>query len=301
MKTKILTLLFGFGLIINGYAQSQSDLLEKAYKKKSVEMLTRFFDNWADEIKPNENAIVNDTILEAYRVFKEFYHPTKLSLLGGSEWGDSIYKNSRYFITQAQLKKIFFVDKIYSEDEADSVAIAKIKEIHKNDSLLQSRLIERRQNGHLSYLTLESYGPASEYFKEKTPSLVDSIIEFYPHIDNNHQKVVYLTKDYLQLLNNFLGNSHSELGKGSIMNPAYSKGESKKRKDFLDKLVTIFYGHWGGYWQLYTYPVAYSITFDRSMKYAKVDYQIVYEGGEAVLEKKDNHWKIIRGKRTWIE
>ncbi len=85
------------------------------------------------------------------------------------------------------------------------------------------------------------------------------------------------------------------------MNPARSSGESEKRKAFLENDIKIWYGHWGSYWQLDSYPVVYSITFDKRMLYARVDFRMVYEGGEAVLKKKNGQWVLVTSKRTWIE
>jgi|JI8StandDraft_1071087.scaffolds.fasta_scaffold06768_2 hypothetical protein len=302
MKTILHILLLSFGLIINGFSQSQPDLLEKAYKKKSVDMLTQFFDNWTIEIKSNESAYQNDTILEAFKVFKGFYRPTQLSLLGGSEWGDSLYVNSKYFLVQTRLNKIYFVDRLfYSDNEADSLTVLKIIEEYGNDSTKLKLWIHYDKNGRLDDFTIKTFGPSSKYFTENAPVVKDSIMEFYPSIDYTDKKAVYLTKDYQNIIDRFLGSSHTKLGQGGIMNPARSKGASRKRKAFIDNLITTFYGHWGGYWQLNTYPYVYSITFDKEMKYAKVDYRMVYEGGEALLEKQNDKWVIIHAERTWIE
>lgn len=302
MKTILHILLLSFGLIINGFSQSQPDLLEKAYKKKSVDMLTQFFDNWTIEIKSNESAYQNDTILEAFKVFKGFYRPTQLSLLGGSEWGDSLYVNSKCFLVQTRLNKIYFVDRLfYSDNEADSLTVLKIIEEYGNDSTKLKLWIHYDKNGRLDDFTIKTFGPSSKYFTENAPVVKDSIMEFYPSIDYTDKKAVYLTKDYQNIIDRFLGSSHTKLGQGGIMNPARSKGASRKRKAFIDNLITTFYGHWGGYWQLNTYPYVYSITFDKEMKYAKVDYRMVYEGGEALLEKQNDKWVIIHAERTWIE
>lgn len=302
MKTTLQIFLLSFCLILDAFGQTQADLLEKAYKKKSIEMLTQFFENWANEITPNTMHYSNDTIQEAYQVFKGFYKPTELSLIGGSEWGDSIYSNSKYFVVQTRLNKICFVDRIhYSIKEIDSLTVAKILEIKSNDSVAQKLWIHFDKNNRLDEYSIEVFGPTSEYFETNIPILVDSIVEFYPTIDYVNIKPVYLTNEYQNLIDAFLGSEHTNLGEGGIMNPARSKGESKRRKEFLDILIKTFYGHWGGYWQLNTYPYVYSITFDKEMKYAKVDYRIVYEGGEAILEKQGENWIIIDGRRTWIE
>ncbi|MEA4850044.1 MAG: hypothetical protein VB126_01125 [Paludibacter sp.] len=303
MKMRLLHSLIFISLTMQiAVGQTQYDLIEKAYKKKSIQMLSQFFDNWSIEISPNNSVIKNDTIKEVYNVFKEFYKPTQLSLLGGSEWGNSIYLRAKYFVVQSKLKKIYFADKVYFTDkELDSLSIVKIKEHYKNDSITQIKMIQLDNNGHLDSYLISAYGPTSKYYPEYNPLLKDSINEFYPQIDYFDKKAVYLTTEYQKLLEKFLGDSHSKLGSNGIMNPARSKGESKKRKTFIDNLITTFYGHWGGYWQLNTYPYINSITFDKEMKYAKVEFRMVYEGGEALLKKEGEKWIIINSHITWIE
>jgi len=139
---------------------------------------------------------------------------------------------------------------------------------------------------------MENFGP------EIKSHLADSIMNFRPSINCNNKKPLYLTSHYDSILNNFLGNKYFQLG---VMSPATAKDESKKRQAFLEHEIKIFYGHWGGYWQLFSYPVAYSITFDKQMHYAKVNFRMVYEGGEAILENQSGRWVLISSRRTWIE
>lgn len=280
--------------------QTQYDLIENAYKKKSIQMLTQFFDNWSNEISPNNSEIKNDTIKEAYNVFKGFYHPTQLSTLGGSEWGNSLYMNSKYFLVQTKLNHILFVDKLfYTDKEKDSITVSFYTNLFKNDTVRLKNELKRDANGNLMPYVYENWDIG--FNDMKILKAVDSIEKFYPTIDYKDIKAVYLIPKYQDLMDNFLGNSYNKLGKGGIMNPARSKGASKKRKAFIDNLITTFYGHWGGYWQLNTYPYINSITFDKYMKYAKVDFRLVYEGGEALLKKEGEKWILINSKRTWIE
>jgi hypothetical protein len=85
------------------------------------------------------------------------------------------------------------------------------------------------------------------------------------------------------------------------MKPARSKGESAKRQRFLEERIKIWYGHWGGYWQLISYPEAYMITLDPELTYARVSFRLVYEGGYAIFKRVDTHWVLVTAKRTWIE
>ena len=130
---------------------------------------------------------------------------------------------------------------------------------------------------------------------------MDSNISFRPPVNFPNKKIVYLTAKYKRLLNGFLGNKHVGMGKEGIMQVAYSKGESRKRMDFISNAVRLFYGHWGGYWQYETYPQATSIVFDSQMQRAVVFFRFVYEGGEVIMEKQNGEWTIVSGKLTWME
>ena len=129
----------------------------------------------------------------------------------------------------------------------------------------------------------------------------DSITDFRPVVAVPNKQCIYLTSAREKTLTAFLGNTHVPLGTGGIMQPARSSGESEKRKQFLENLVKIWPGHWGGYWQLGSYPVAYTITFDKDMLTAQVDFQMIYEGGESTLKKINGQWELISSRRTWIE
>jgi hypothetical protein len=126
-------------------------------------------------------------------------------------------------------------------------------------------------------------------------------VDFRPQVKVPGKQAIYLTAARAETLRAFLGDKHLPLGAGGIMHPARSRGESEKRKTFLGKAIKIWYGHWGGYWQLDSYPVASSITFDKSMGYARVSFRMVYEGGEAILKKTGGQWVLLSSKRTWIE
>ena len=133
------------------------------------------------------------------------------------------------------------------------------------------------------------------------PGSKDSIVHFRPEVGFASPKTVILTEYYDTLLNAFLGNTHLPLGAGNIMAPARSKGESADREAFLGRVVKIWYGHWGGYWQLHSYPLVGQLILDRKMESAQVYFRMVYEGGTAYLKKINGKWELVSAKRTWIE
>jgi len=262
-------LLISFFLLITicCFGQKRTQLLSKAYQTKSIQLLDTFFRNWIIETKAlsieSFNSL-NDKTKEVYNVFQVFYNPKDLDKIGGSECGNDLYKNAKYLVIQNQV--------IY--EIGDSITVAS------NDTL-----------NYINYITT----------KDNSAFPTDTLKNFRPNINLDSSKTVVLTKDYDDLLNYFLGSKHTKLGIGNIMAPAKSSGESKKRQEFLEKFIKIFYGHWGSYWQLYSYPTVQKIRFDNSFTNAIVYYRMVYEGGEAYLKKINSKWTLIKAERTWIE
>jgi len=292
------------------YSQTQGKLLEQAYKKKSTELLNQFFINWHNEIPTISNtefSNLNDTLKQAYNVFTAFYKPCAIDSVGGSEFGNKLYENVDYLIVQNETKIYITSDKLYYTDqEKYDFAV----EYYHNWNNLKDSI----KNIRLDYLKkimesdkFKNKGVEIEYMigrripeKIKT-TLIDTLKKFRPEINCEGKIPVYLNEEYRNLLNAFLGNTYLPFGTGGIMNPARSKGESLKRQKFLENSIKIFFGHWGGYWQLLSYPQAYSVIFDKNMQYAKVEFRMVYQGGEAFLKNENGSWKMIFSRITWIE
>ena len=299
---KALTIVLLF--IINlGYAQKTEQLLEKAYKERSKEQLANFFLQWNKEIPPIDLADLeqlNSYQREAYNAFTAFYKPHRLDSIGKSEWGNDIYKQTDVLLVQNQIQ-IFSQKIFYSDAEIDSIITSSVNRTETQDSTRQRIL--RRVDGKLNQEIRNEYGFENS-FSFQYPDIgipVDSIMNFRPNIKVPGKLCVYLTTEREKTLKAFLGDKHLPIGSGGIMNPARSKGASEKRKKFLEHHIKIWYGHWGGYWQLKSYPVASSITFDKDMQYARVNFRLVYEGGQAILKKIDGKWTLISSKITWIE
>ncbi|PWT71247.1 MAG: hypothetical protein C5B59_18575 [Bacteroidetes bacterium] len=248
--------------------QGQSDsLLFNSYNSKSLETLQLFFENWASETRAVSNAEfleLNDTEKNIYEIFQAFYDPKDIPRDGGSAFGNEIYKNAKYLILQ---------------DKIEYTLVDSIANLFQDDkAILNNAVLNNRTKGNC-----------------------DSLVHFRPRLSFTEAKCVFLTGQYDSLLNKFLGNKYSNLGTGSIMSPARAKGESEKRMKFLSKFVKIWYGHWGGYWQLYSYPYATRILIDRDLQNALIDYRMIYEGGYAFMHKTNGKWELVKAKRTWIE
>ena len=281
--------------IVSAQSESQAKLLKKAYKLHSTKMLYEFFDNWSEEVKSNEDEAQNPYVAEAYKVFAAFYQPMQTVARSGER--KTMYDDKPYFIVQGSLWKISEAEVIpYKPEEIDSFMVASILQKFPDDTVEQKVWMGFRNNYKPDYS-----GYAYPSFCKVTTTTIDSAIVFRPPVQFTGKKVVYLTKGYEKLLNSFLGNKHVALGEDDIMQPAYSKGNSRSKHKFINNAALIFYGHWGGYWQYETYPKANQIIFNPEMNRAVVLFRFVYEGGEAILEKLDGEWKVVDFRFTWME
>jgi hypothetical protein len=284
----LLSLLFAWLL---SCGQKRDSLLLKAYQTGSTEKLGAFFNEWAMETAPLAPSTIekmDQTAQNVYSLFQQFYNPLDLQRIGGSEWGNDIYKKARYLVLQDRIR-FGFVDTLDREILLQRQYAELAAGLHVS---LDSVIKTSKEDGNERWCRIDDW---------PTPKIWDSLIDFRPPLRFGSPEGVVLTERFRTLLNQFLGNDHLSLGAGNIMSPARSKGESKNRQQFLEKYIKIWYGHWGGYWQLYSYPVVASITFDHTFSHAVINYVLVYEGGYAYFVKKGGVWMLVEARRTWIE
>lgn len=273
----------------------QAMKLQSAYKHHSVDELYQFFDNWASDIQSTETADDSPYLAEAYNVYRAFYQP----LLSDYK-GVSYYKDKPYYIIQGSLWKISEAECIILPHERDSFFVARIRQSSPNDTVYQNETIQ---------LVLKDkrkrpcYGDGFCWplFTNIPIITLDSAIDFRPAVFFPDKKIVYLTENYKKLLDNFLGEEHMGIGEKKIVQPAHATIKSFDKMGFINNAATIFYGHWGGYWQYETYPEANHIIFNPDMSRALVYFRFKYEGGEVLLEKQNNEWGIVEVKYTWME
>ena len=116
---------------------------------------------------------------------------------------------------------------------------------------------------------------------------------FRPTTIVNPKKQLFLTKEYKDALNSFLGTKHSEVGEGDIMSPSQPKEESFFKFKFVRQYLPILEGHWGGYWYLETFPIVYRIIFDENFENAFVDFR---DGYRTIMQ-----YKVTKHKDKWID
>jgi len=304
MKIRYLLLLVVFLVFFKAnvvFSQTAAPL-EQAYTENSRDKLKKFLDDWASDLKPaseKEISEMSKIVQQAYSVFEAYYNPHDLKTRGGSQFGNEAYLPFNYFIVSPALR-IYTAEKVYfTNEEIRSYTIAEIKKRVKSDSL-KIELIDRYDKGQNEQL-IEFWGPYGLVYPDTLEKQVEAVADFRPGITQTSGTMLYLTDKYHRALTDFLGNSNIPFGLNGPAQIATATGESKNKMRFLGNFVKIYYGHWGGSWELSTPPIVHKMTFDRNLKYVKVDFTMVYEGGSAFLGFENGKWNLISAKRTWIE
>ncbi len=127
------------------------------------------------------------------------------------------------------------------------------------------------------------------------------IVNFRPNMNIPDYSVVYLTRKYETILDNFLGEEFGPFGEGSVMNPSHPRGESKLRHQFLELVVRIIPGHWGGYWHFATHPAIGYITINSELTRALLDYRAGWGGRSIELYREGEDWVVGKTGYIWME
>jgi len=266
--------------------QDLSKSFNHAFKKSDSDSLLALLVQWNNSIKSNESEVSDDKYCKAvYSIFNEFYTPFDLARIGSSEWGDSIYRD-KFAIIQ---NKVNYA--ITEFPNPDSIII-QLKE----ESISLSEFEKKFGDEHHMY----GYYKDLKYPDTRELDKVE-ITKFRPKTTLPVDKRLYLTTKYQTELIQFLGNQHSPIGEGGIMNPARATKKTWKRQNFLNEYLNVIYGHWGGYWHLETHPEVSLVVINPELTKAVLYFRIVYEGGEAYLENNNGKWTLIESKLTWIE
>ena len=280
--------------------EGQKELLDRAYWEKSVEKLQQFFENWADEIPQNEAEVTNDTIAEAYRVFKAFYQPMQLELLTDSVYGKdtNLFMNKPYYIVQGSLWEVRVAEQIpYTRAERDSFLVTRAREYKLEHPWVNLEEVLRD--------TFE-YSPRYEYPSfppfEYVPSWrIDSAIRFCPNVYFEGKKVVDLTLEYRKLLDDFMEKSVNNSRDPNKLRELMTGYESGMRSDFLSWAASVREHHRSMSWDYQTGPWVYGIILDAQLQRAVVLYYYRFVGYQATLLKEQSEWRVAKVVSTWIE
>jgi hypothetical protein len=208
------------------------------------------------------------------------------------EWNMSIRANTQEYINQNDTIKAVF--EVYTEFYRP-FDLLKLGDWEWGNNL----------NAGSKYIAVQNkifYSCTEDFEKFNWNDIVkDSIINFRPPLTIAPEKILYLTSEYEEAITVFLGTESKPLGDENIMNPSRPAGESEKRFNLIRNYIPVLHGHWGGYWHLSTHPETGTIIFNKNFTKAKIFFRVGYQGGEAILEKQDEKWKIKTSKATWIE
>ena len=272
--------------------------MDRAYWEKSVETLQQFFENWANEIPQNEAEVTNDTVAEAYRVFKAFYQPMQLELLTDSVYGEdtTLFMNKPFYIVQGTLWEVRVADGIpYTRAERDSFLVTRAREYKLEHPWIDLEEVIRDTFEYRPRYEYPSF-PPFEYVPSRR---IDSAIRFCPNVHFEGKKVVYLTPEYRVLLDRFMekpGNSRDPNKLRELM-PGY---ESGIRSDFLSWMA-LARRHNMESWDYQTGPCVYGIILDSQFQRAVVLYYYRFAGYQATLLKEQGEWRVAKVVSTWIE
>ncbi|MBN1599277.1 MAG: hypothetical protein JW894_13365 [Bacteroidales bacterium] len=150
------------------------------------------------------------------------------------------------------------------------------------------------------YYLIQS-GIEYDYYFKSYGDISYTINDFRPEINDDTINCLYLSTDYKSAINCFLGSDEAPGDFNDIVKLAFLTGETHRRYVFLRNFLLFIPGHWGDYWHLETHPEVWLISFNEVKDSAQVYFRIGYEGGEAILGKENDSWKIVDHYMTWIE
>ena len=111
---------------------------------------------------------------------------------------------------------------------------------------------------------------------------------------------VYLTGDFQDGINGFLGFQYNSGRESPPITPAISDDEIKNRASFLGKKIKIMNYHWSYGYHFQSHPDIREIYINEERNKARIYFSIIYQGGYMSAEKRNGIWEITEAKLTWI-
>ena len=142
-------------------------------------------------------------------------------------------------------------------------------------NIIQAKhLVEESKEGFPNDTAYEFYKPAK------------TLLNFRPLLPFKNKGYLFLTNEYKQAINNFLG-------LGSFQGDITRNDTIFERYKFLTPSLPIVYGSWGGYWHIETFPIIDRIIFDANFEKAAVDFRYSYENTllQYRLTNIKGHWQ----------
>ena len=247
------------------YAQGagQADLLERAYSTDSYELLCQFFDNWHQEVTPNEAEASDPWLKEAYKVYAAVCQPEVLA-----QWHVSMSEKP-FLIVQGRIWKVGYLqqsDRFFRKGDVPFDLRFTVV-----DSSVEFRPNLLVDSVTTVYLTDGYKKLAKEFFatyhlpplKFDLPDIADA------DSDEEASQPIGFTAEY-----------DEELNRGQFL-----------RKYVSDVNPCYFSG-----WRIRPFFTIGEIVFSPSRKYAIVEYSIHSHGsgGIFVMEKRHGRWTFLR-------
>ena len=278
-----------------GFSQGpgQKYLLWAAYGQRSDSLSCLFFENWAKEFPPNEAAVTNDTIREAYEVYRSFYTTIFSENLKDKRIA-SVYQDQPFVVVQGTLQKVCMTKNIpYTPQECDSFLVEQIRRYFPEESwemmVDQIRSDDRYFPRHTKSI---------DRFLQVPSAIVDSAIDFRPALRYDNKEVLYLTKGYGDLLRSFVGEQETYRHEP----PSSYDVEWRRRKvAFLNRMIPVLEYYKDANWRYLPGPYVHEIVLDSHMQRAVVVYSGLYAGFQTIMEKQNGRWVVLKTQDLWIE
>ena len=170
-----------------------TDKLNSSFSQNKPDSLESFFADWNKSVSPNTNGFVhqNDTIAAVFSVYKAFYKPFNLLVLGKWEWGNNLNSRSKYAVLQ---NKIYFLTL-----PADGINYFGWKSL-KRDSISNFRPLTDLPSDKVLYLTTEYSKSINIFLGDESTSLGEGNIMNPSRPTGNSKKRYNALVNYIPLL-----------------------------------------------------------------------------------------------------
>ncbi|MBO7445185.1 MAG: hypothetical protein J6T86_02095 [Bacteroidales bacterium] len=271
----------------------QKDLLWAAYRERSDSLSCLFFENWAKEFPPNETAVTNDTIREAYEVYRSFYATTFSENLKDERIA-SVYQDQPFVVVQGTLQKVCVEETIpYTPQECDSFLVEQIRRYFPEEHW--EMMVDRIRSD-------DSYFPrhtkSIDRFLQVPSITVDSAIDFRPALRYDNKEVLYLTKGYGDLLRSFVGEQETYRHEPPS---SYDVKWRRRKVAFLNRMIPVLEYHKDANWRYLPGPYVHEIVLDSHLQRAVVVYSGLYAGFQTIMEKQNGEWVVLDTQGLWQE
>lgn len=120
----------------------------------------------------------------------------------------------------------------------------------------------------------------------------DSIVDFRPTVSFPEVKTIYLTSEFKEALNIYLGSYPNLTNRNNADILYQSIYDVEEKIDFLSQSLAIIPSIWGDYWHIETQPEITTVHFTPDLNKARINFRFGYIVGEILLLKESGVWFI---------